>query len=295
MSKFYLARVRRIVPLYLFVATMTIVFLFLFTFKTPITVFNSLRDSINIITFGFLGADTLKYKGVNALSLIGIAWSLSYEWKFYLLLPPLYYLSCHSSAVKFGILAILMTIAMRDFYVFDEAVWPFFLTGILCALFINSRSHLLTQLKSKSTLFNFIALLLLAVSIVTPGFFDYKHLFLTGGLFLCLLLGESPLLKSKALVALGQISFSIYLVQYLIITPINSMALTFNISHQPAFAKLLVTFVIAFILILFSSFTYRFIELPGMNGTFQYQFKKGFFSVREFLYRRRTLENNVAS
>lgn len=270
-ASFYMARVRRIVPLYLFVASITILVCFYLSVKTSNDFSLHFQGIIDIFSYGFLGDGVLYFGGINALSFIGIAWTLSYEWKFYLVLPPLYFLYRQSTFMAITIVLSVLLVASRDLYSLGNASWPFFIIGSIGA-WLMCHYPSLRDAKIKPFL-GAMALLAFLLSLITSGQFDFKHFFLAGVLFLSILIAEPKILTYKPLLFLGRISYSIYLLQYLVIFPIalfasmHPMAL---LAHP--IQKFIICFSVGIMLIPAATFTYKFIELPGMEGTFWSQF-----------------------
>ncbi|AWN73177.1 acyltransferase [Legionella anisa] len=270
-ASFYMARVRRIVPLYLFVASMTILVCFYLSVKTSNDFSLHFKGIIDIFSYGFLGNGVLSFGSINALSFIGIAWTLSYEWKFYLVLPPLYFLYRQSTFMAITIVLSVLLLAFRDLYTLGNASWPFFIIGSLGA-WLMCHYPSLQDSKIKPFL-GTIPLLALLLSLITPGEFDFKHFFLAGILFLGILIAKPKILTYKPLLFLGRISYSIYLLQYLVIFTVQQ----FTLMHPVALLthpiqKFISCFSIGIILIPVATLSYKLIELPGIKGTFWSQF-----------------------
>ena len=84
-------------------------------------------------------------------------------------------------------------------------------------------------------------------------------------LFLCLLFSDAPILKLRPLRLLGQISFSVYLLQYLVLFAALSVGSRFHTAiHSPPFIGLGAAGIVAALIVL-SSFTYRYVERPGIH------------------------------
>lgn len=276
-NSFYMARVRRIAPLYLVVASITIFMCYYLsrrgyqlTVRAPNDIPIPLKEAFDIFSFGFLGGMTLNFGSVNALSFIGIAWTLSYEWKFYLVLPLLYSLYRHSLLMATVVVLSVFLLAFRDFYVFTNVQWPFFIIGSFSAWLIHHYPNLGSS-KIKS-IFGPLALLTFIFSIFTPNYFDYKHFFLTGSLFISILIAQPRVLAYKPLLFLGQISYSIYLLQYLVLFPVQLFASMHPALIAHSVQKFIICFSIGIILIPAAALSYKLIELPGMEGTFWSQF-----------------------
>lgn len=279
-QSFYQKRIRRIVPLYLFLSVCAIALSLRFM-ETPILSYvDILTRCINVLSFGFIGNNTdlyppnyelLVFQKYNALELVGVAWSLSYEWRFYLILPLIYYLSLNSTKRKLALLGLVIILALRDFYSYPTAkvVWPFFIGGVMAAL-IGHYYPKLAELRF-SKFFSYLIIPLLILSVFTKDVYNLKHFILTSMLFLCIVLAKPRLLTLKPLVALGKISYSVYLMQYLVLRLVDK-ALGPHVQQAPIFMKFLVCFLIIALLIPFASFTYKFIELPAMQSRFIQQF-----------------------
>ncbi|MCE0721775.1 acyltransferase family protein [Legionella resiliens] len=276
-NSFYMARVRRIAPLYLVVASITVImcsYLSLRGYQLTVRAPNDppmlLKEIFDIFAFGFLGGVTLNFGSVNALSFIGIAWTLSYEWKFYLVLPLLYSLYRHSMLMATVVVLSVLLLAFHDFYVFTNVQWPFFIIGSFSAWLIHHYPSL-SNSKIKS-IFGALALLTFIFSIFTSNYFDYKHFFLTGALFISILIAQPRILAFKPLLFLGQISYSIYLLQYLVLFPVQLFVAMHPALVAHSIQKFIVCFSIGVILIPAATLSYKLIELPGMEGTFWRQF-----------------------
>ncbi|OEH45627.1 O-acetyltransferase OatA [Legionella parisiensis] len=288
-TDFYKKRILRIVPLYIFLSLCTIV-LSLNYMGTPVSIWDTLIRCINVLSFGFIGHNTdlylpnydlLVFQKYNAMELIGIAWSLSYEWRFYLVLPVLYFISLDSTNKRTAILIIVIILAVRDFYIYStsKVVWPFFIGGSIAALIVHYFPNFSVNVRL-SRFFSCLSLPLLIGSIFTPEVYNYKHFLLTSSLFISIVLGKPKLLQYKPLLALGQISYSIYLMQYLVLKLVNN-AMYPNILYSALMIKFLVSFLMIGLLIPIASCTYKFIELPGMQGTFFKQFKFALKKVKK--------------
>jgi peptidoglycan/LPS O-acetylase OafA/YrhL len=260
---FYIGRVRRIVPLYLCACMVSIP---LALFYSPHGIVNPsqfLVEVVDIFAFGFLGAPTLTLQGFNALAVIGVAWTLNFEWKFYLLLPVLMTIRRVSRiAAILGGLSVA-ALAIRDFYTIHEVIWPFFSAGILAAVAKRYVPSVSPRLKPPITILGFA---LLVFSIWLPGYFSFSHLVISTLLFACILYGEPRILTVRPLRNLGLISYSIYLLQYLVLLPVVNESWQRNIrSFRPEW-KFVIAFLVVTILIPLSCITYRFIELRWMSS-----------------------------
>lgn len=82
---------------------------------------------------------------------------------------------------------------------------------------------------------------------------------------MCVVFGEPRILKIRALQSLGLISYSVYLLQYLVLMPVVETAWLHRIDAASAVTKFAVAFSIIAVLIPLSCITYRLIEVPWMR------------------------------
>nr|HAT8714124.1 acyltransferase family protein [Legionella jordanis] len=261
-ATFYISRIRRIVPLYLFACLMTLVFTFYFAGVHIPKWSLFIKYCLDVISFGFISDRNLMIEGFNAKALIGVAWSLSYEWKFYLFLPVLYYLYQYSSRLAMMVCAVLFLLAARDFYEAGAVYWPFFMIGSSAAVitsFCNVNSA------SIKRLFSILFWLFLSLTLFFPKF-SYQHFLLLFPAFIFLLLGEPSILTIRPLVALGRVSYSIYLLQYLVLMPVVTICWSKDIKTAGPILKFAAAYSVVCILIPFACFTYKYIELKWLHG-----------------------------
>lgn len=262
-AKFYIGRVRRIVPLYVFVALCTVV-LGIFMAAKPVDDLGALVvNVIDIFAYGFIGSAPLTILDFNAERLIGIAWTLSFEWKFYVVFPVLFLLATSSKKLGLLIAFILAALAARDYYLIGEVIWPFFVVGSLAAFLKKNIPAIPGYLKSA---LNPLSILLLIVAIAVPGYFSAGHLLIATALFIVVLYGEPALLKGNALRVIGTISYSYYLLQYLVLAPIVLIAWHMDIAAASPYWKFATALLIPILLVPISCLTYRLIEQPWMHA-----------------------------
>lgn len=258
-AKFYIGRVRRIVPLYVFVAVCTI-FLGIYLAIKPVEGLMELAISaVDIFAYGFIGGAPLTILGFNAERLIGVAWTLSYEWKFYVVFPILFFLATSSNRLAILMVLVIATLAARDYYVIGEVVWPFFVVGLLAA-YLKKNAPTISEPIKKAL--SFIAACLVVVAVLFPGNFSAPHLLIATVLFLCILFGEPAILKIGALQVIGVISYSYYLLQYLVLAPTVYFAWFMDIGAASGYWRFATAFFIPAVLVPLSCLTYRFIERP---------------------------------
>ncbi|MER8849237.1 MULTISPECIES: acyltransferase family protein [Mesorhizobium] len=255
-AHFFANRVRRILPLYIFAVVAALAIALCYSWPAVMPIRQTLNESLDVVTFGLWKTDQLWFRGINMLSLIGVAWTLSYEWAFYVLLVPGNFLWRCGIVVRVCIAAIVGAIFIRDFYLSSEQViWPFFLPGVAAAF----SKYLLPERLGRV----YLSLALPSVFLVIwlPGFWTPVKLALVTPVFFAVTFGKPRWLGWPPLQTLGVISYSIYLIQYLVLYPSVQMIYT-----SPALAsvgsRLWMGVLIASMTIVLASLTYRFVERP---------------------------------
>jgi len=263
MSPFFVSRLRRIVPMYLVAATLALALSLIYTSHTPMRLGSIIGDVIALISFGFRGGTALEVNGYNAMTLIGVAWTLSYEWTFYVMLPALAAIAAISVRAAVLLTMGLVAVAARDFHIAGEVLWPFFLTGAFAALLMRRLPPLTSTARRVLT---GLALLFVAACLAAPGFWSWRQLLLSAPVFLGLVLGAPALLRTRLLQKLGEVSYSIYILQYIVLAPLVKIIWEHpTLSGHPVLS-LSVLALVPLLLVPLSCLTYRFVERPFMRS-----------------------------
>jgi peptidoglycan/LPS O-acetylase OafA/YrhL len=227
----------------------------------------TVAEALDVLKFGFTSLTTapkLTLLGLNALALIGMAWTLSYEWAFYLILVPA--ATFCKSRVGVGIvLATGAALAWGDFHEHSEMViWPFFLPGVVAAVVIRRVPELPQSVR---TALAFGAIPIIGLILWLPTFWTMPKLLLAAALFFITLVSRPGVLLWPVLQVIGRISYSVYLLQYLVI--FNSTIIIYGHPHLfgHSAAILLSAAAMMILIVLVATATYRFIELPCIRLT----------------------------
>lgn len=257
---FLAGRVRRIIPLYTFAVVAAIAIGFYYTRDVHAPLAQTAKEALKVYTYGFWNHHSLNFQGFNMLRLICVAWTLAYEWVFYLLLVPASKI-WNKSRVAMGVVSlVILLLAWNQFSKqTEQVIWPFFIPGIVAAAlsyYMPSPPAWLRKILPAAALTFFIMMVTL------PGYWTAGKLALSLGLFLSVFYSEARFFSWKPLQTLATISFSIYLLQYLLICPV-----TLYINHHPAIftssvVKVAGAFLIMVALIPLSFVTYLTIEKP---------------------------------
>lgn len=268
---YFVRRIFRIVPLY-------------FVVLTSVAFFSS--DKISF--FDLLG----HYFFVNGFfegiqnNIIGVEWTMSVEWFFYFILPYLIF-SMSSKEVEKNVFLVSLAVSLvctllgiytkSDYWHFLPLKWiAIFYLGVYAYKFHYDVTDNTITFRSKDGYYHYTFahnvkykkyypwVIFLALPYIVPiPFAAYAYAFIFFVLLLYLKQNNSPFLMYKAIIFLGNISFSMYLIHMPIIHLVAShdlIAFTGN-KYMAFIAAFIITFVLAF---LASVFLYATIEKNGM-------------------------------
>ena len=221
-TELYLARLARLVPLYVFaVLAMLVLCLGLAGWRLQVPPVDMLKGLVHWSIFTLLRAPDLNGIGTTSHMLAGVVWSLRYEWMFYLALPVLALLTgawraLGAAVFGVGVLALLLWVGNPAAFA-DWNRLLCFAGGIIAAWWVR-RPALRAAARGPVA-----ALLALAALIGEVAFFDspydWKPLIGLTVFFTVVASGNDLLgaLRSRAAVWLGEISYSVYLLHGLLL------------------------------------------------------------------------------
>ena len=290
-KNFYLRRIRRIIPLVLFVTFVSLIFAYLIFFPKE---FNDFLKSIFFINLfisniwygskgGYFGPVLEQDPSIHF-------WSLSVEEQFYLFYPILFLIFFKTKKIRNFIflmyIIIFFSFSISQFggnlkfnYPYIEKEFNFFsipqfafystitraweiLIGCVAALYSHNKKRKITYqtyVINISFIFLILSLFFLKDNIPHPSLLTFIPIFFT---ILILIYNEdnfskNKILNSRVFSSIGLISFSLYLWHQ----PVFVYAGLYNIIEQNIYYKFLL-FVLIFII---SFFSWRFIEKPFRN------------------------------
>jgi len=282
---FYERRIRRILPVLLFVILVSLPFGWMYLLPSSLIDFSkSILFSLGFSSNFYFYYSGQEYGAINGISKPFLhTWSLSVEEQYYILFPILLlfifkyfkkYL-IHSLFIGFIISLILADWTSRNFpsvsfYFIHTRIWEILSGSILAYL------EIIKNYKSKNKILNFILAIIGLLIIVYSILFFNDDMFhpsfntLYPILGTCLIIWFSnkneivgKMLSSKLFIWIGLISYSLYLWHY----PIFSFVDETNIIGGNNFLKIAI-----FILMIFLSiFSYLFIERPARSKKFDFK------------------------
>jgi peptidoglycan/LPS O-acetylase OafA/YrhL len=210
-ASFFYGRILRLVPMFL----VAVALLFLIVaaesdFTLRVTVPELASELASWMGFGFFGAPDINE--ISALHILGVVWTLEYEWIFYFSLPVLA-LAYARGRRAWPIYAAIVAISMTD----GRIMYVFFATGCVAVhiMAMGPPSRIVRVLWALAGLVSMIALCSLFHDTEGP----LQALLLLPA-FIAALQGAGPwrVLSSRPLRFLGHISYSVYLLHVPLIT-----------------------------------------------------------------------------
>ncbi|MGN7980859.1 acyltransferase family protein [Burkholderia sp. 22313] len=258
---FFVGRVRRVAPLYLFYA-MVIIACTLYWFPrnvvhAPIAL---LVDLLKAVSLGWFGA--FPVNGAEQTSqLSGVWWTLAYEWRFYVAIPFLAWFVATRAWRK--LLALAIVTACAALFGPPGGMALLFACGAL-AFEVARHPAIRALLATKAAAT--VALLILAVAPYPAERYSIEGVLPLLPVFLCVACGNTfyGVLKTRPLALLGTASFSIYMLHmaivYLIVRAFNTFVFPINSVDDTGIWALALA--CALVAVFCSLLTYRYIEHP---------------------------------
>ncbi len=261
----YISRVFRIYPVYLlFVALVFLLTIIVRHWGVYGDIGQWLSSFAGWMVFGRTDVNGIP---AREMVVMGVQWTLQYEWLFYLLLPLIAVLLRWS--ITSGILMVVViagAIYPQNAFGFSSLFFVFFMMGGIAAKLRHRNPAWLRHIESVPV--TLAAILAVAITIACFNTaYGFVQAVLLSVFFIPVALGNSMfgILKLKGSEWLGEISFSIYLLH----TPILFTLFTLVFSHfaethsELAFDALMP--VVSVIVTVLAGLTYTFIERPMMN------------------------------
>ncbi|EOI3503181.1 acyltransferase family protein [Cronobacter dublinensis] len=272
----YINRFFRIAPLQFFCSAVSIALILYFS-KSPWVI--HLKDIAPWFDAGLLNIrpDINNYQKSRVI-MAGVTWTLQYEWFFYFSLPILFVIKKKAFPVAIVCLIVFLyaPVDSKTQYVFS--LLSCFACGIICQE-MYSRFRV-TKKTAEFILLSSVILLVL----VQPSIHNGKASLLCGLIVYAIVNGASffNLLSSRGMVRLGEISYSIYLMQgivfYTVFKLLDQSGIEINIFSVKYY---LYTFVSFLLLIMGSVITFQFIEKPTIKLGHKLTAQMKFFSDKK--------------
>lgn len=265
-SELYLHRFFRIVPLYWF---LIITYTVATVWRSGLGVGEAMAQSgpqlAKWFAFGAYPPPGPLLGDMFTLGMVGMTWTLSYEWFFYAsllltaIIAPWKYSGTALVALLIG--TFLMRHSIAEPIAYCVAL---FIAGMLVARAVRLYPALSGDGPGRST----VALLLLAGAIcMSDSAYTVVSVFLLGPFFYLVASGTSifGILKFRGAVRLGHASYSTYLLHGLVLSVFFAPSLIESWHALPTMMFWPVAAVISLVLVVVSALGYVFIEMPGIR------------------------------
>jgi peptidoglycan/LPS O-acetylase OafA/YrhL len=278
-KNFYERRIRRILPVLLFIMLISLPFAWIYLMPSNFVDFSkSILYSLGFSSNFYFWHSGLVYGTDSGLFKPFLhTWSLSVEEQYYILFPIvllIIYKYCRNFLIHTLILGLVISLVLADwgsrnypsasFYFLHTRMWELLIGSIL------SYFEIIKGYKSKSQSLNlilpFLGLILIGHSFLfyNDKMFHPSFYTLSPIIGVCLIIWYSnkeewitKILSTKLFVGIGLISYSLYLWHY----PVFAFARILEFTESSTFNKLL----LGIIILIFSILSYYFVELPFRN------------------------------
>ncbi len=261
--RLYVSRALRLIPLYFFAMMLTfmaVAYLSGFTLREPWMLV--LKETSSWLSFTILGNPNIN--GESLVSIMGVVWSLPYEWFFYFSLP----LFALMLRLRTPIFYVIFSLCAVTIFYFQKREWVYlacFCSGIATSVIV--RHPLASQLATTKPA-TMIALLCLFIAILYfPSAYKTIPLLLLSVTFVINACGNSlfGLLTLPQSKALGELSYSLYLLHSLVLFFAFHIIFPKSASLLSASQHWSVVAIASPILIMLCFATFYLIEAPAMR------------------------------
>ncbi len=255
----YRSRVRRIVPMYILSVVLLVV---IALGKTGISedfrYGEVIKDVARWFGFSFFGVPDINGLKNTFTINAGVFWTLAFEWKFYFLLPFMAALLAAYERWPVYSLIFLYAVLSGENFLF------YFFWGMIVAD-TYSRFDIKAYIQAWLCDLSFIAILCILMLAFSTAY-GFLQSLLSAAAFFLMLNGRGifGLLHTRASKLLGEISYSIYLLQGIVITVALMLMQLAGIKWTEENYWIIVL-VMGFILITTSIFSFRFVEFPFLK------------------------------
>lgn len=212
-SELIASRIRRIVPLYVFVMTAAIaVAVFIATSANKAETVEVI-DVVRAYAYGFFVAPIPTVAGMSIGGQAGQMWTLAWEWRFYLAVPFIGALVARR-AWGFAAMAFAVGCLVVDHGLYNAVPpWAFFVPGVVCAL-VEKRADADERFRMGLSAAGAVAFL--AALSFDMSLNGYAQTLLCSVGFACVLFGHRAPLSFRPIRLLGEVSYSVYLLHLII-------------------------------------------------------------------------------
>lgn len=257
-EKFYIARIKRLAPLFFVTMSLCIMLLILSKYKEISSfTFGDAYSAMSLYLFGFGGQ--VKILGLDSGLLTAVTWTLPFEWRFYLLLP-IACIAIKAKKTKY-LLAFVILIAALSFIIDAMNIWPYFLIGVASAYAFN-RIKINSRVLTSIVLLVGIASLCLSPLLIESKY-DFPSFIVMLVFFMSIVLSKPTLLTKNTFVYTGEASYSIYLVHSIMCVIISYVIYhTVGLINAGEISSLIIYSLSSMVICIVSVLSFKVIEYP---------------------------------
>lgn len=206
---FFVRRIQRLVPAYVVAVLATIVVAALFSHVDRHFVASALDAIPRMMAFGFYPLP--RVGAFETSRLLGMSWTLAFEWRFYVVLPLVFMVMRLGKAPGGVAIAVVAVILML---VEGFGVWMFFALGALASPLTRLQPTARQSVAARGALCICVASMVLNWVVVDQDrVLQGLHVL---AVFACVAVARPRLLSSRSAVALGTLSYSLYLLHVMV-------------------------------------------------------------------------------
>lgn len=260
--KFYLSRLRRLVPMYLVAAALLIITVLAVTgFRLEVSRFDLTHQVLAWLLFTIPGAPSIN-QFEQTLYVNSVFWTLTWEWKFYVLLPFI----AVFAAPRYRWYAAALVAVCIWFFSKKQFEW-FFFAGCLAA--IVTRSPII-RAAAAGWIGSFAAVVCIVATIAyVPEVYSLAGAALLLVPFIIFAAGNTlfGLLTCRPARLLGLLSYSVYLLHNWVLFLLSKFVNRYvSIAALPESTYWILGAGVALATVMLSSISYRFIESPFLGS-----------------------------
>ncbi len=264
-QELYIHRLFRIAPMYLFVVLVMLFIVFAKTdfqlLEPPSVVLGAVMQWLALGTID-TQPDVNTYEARHVLA--GVTWTIFYEWAFYASLVFTAFFARGRMHLLFISLALVLSLVGKTFLKLDDSGFAFL---FLCGMAVASLLHEDMKLRISQRLSSAIAFACISIVLITSqnGYGTMTSILLAWFFYLvCSGTSVFGILTSIPATRLGNVSYSLYLMQGLVLTSVFSVTPLRDFAMASALNYWTIGLVSVGALLICAALGYVFIERPAM-------------------------------
>lgn len=209
-SDFYEKRIRRIVPAYLAAACLALLIAGWWSWPNTQDIAEIAVRLPSLFSVGLLNLPRINDFDFGRL--LGVAWTLGVEWKFYFALPVIYFAVTKNRGAT---IAAIIAFAVADLTLSGVSSWSFFIPGALCSFIVRKQFEVRSRIKAGVVGVAAIAFLFYRAG--ERGNYGFEQWVTVSVIFAAIAISRPGFLNFRTFVAMGSVSYSFYLIHLMLL------------------------------------------------------------------------------